>query len=96
MITEKDKEEAEIIYNLCVQIEAGLLVYDDLQKMVSRIRADVVSQATKEARELIKEMRSKLLVGAMQANNDMTMFRSIPVDARIITDLIKRTKEYEE
>ena len=66
MITEKDKEEAEIIYNLCVQIEAGLLVYDDLPKMVSRIHADVASQATKEARELIKEMReaiSNLLEG---------------------------------
>ena len=47
-----------------------------------------------EARELIKEMRSKLLVGGIQATEDMTMFRSIPVDVEIIRDLIKRTKEY--
>ena len=49
MITEKDNEESEIIYNLCVQIEAGLLVYDDLPKMVSRIRAESAEQARKEA-----------------------------------------------
>ena len=49
-----------------------------------------------DARELIKEMRSKLLVGGIQATEDMTMFRSIPVDVEIIRDLIKRTKEYAE
>ncbi len=49
-----------------------------------------------EAMELIKEMRSKLLVGGIQATEDMTMFRSIPVDVEIIRDLIKRTKEYAE
>jgi hypothetical protein len=61
MITGKDRDESEIIYNLCVQIEAGLLVYDDLPKMVSRIRSESAEQVTKEARELIKEMSQTLL-----------------------------------
>ena len=68
----------------------------NLTNIVKDYAADLLdSRATIEKQtELIKEMRAKLLIGGIQATSDMKMFRSIPVDSGIISDLIKRTKEY--
>ena len=69
---------------------------DDCQPTQEQFAADLLDSRTiiEKQTVLIKEMRSKLLIGGMQATSDMKMFRSIPVDSGIIADLIKRTKDY--
>ena len=79
---EYPKKENIDIVDICDEV---------LYELVKDMASDLL-----EAQELIKEMRSKLLIGGIQATEDMTMFRSIPVDVEIIRDLIKRTKEYAE
>lgn len=97
MITDEDMEDAESLYNLCVQIETGLLVYDDLPKMVSRIRAEAAEQSTKKARELIKEMREQLSAVVSTESTPTTKGELVYVNNYIeMRELLERTKEYAE